>query len=87
MKREGGLITRGEEERKGGEDGKTGAGLNESPKGIKWSAVPLPCLTKVFQFDGFWFSLLKQGNGPGRGRSPVEWGDFPSIRPSPPRRP
>ena len=22
------------------------------------------------------------GSGPGRGRSPVEWGDFPSVRPS-----
>ena len=22
----------------------------------------------------------KQGSGPGRGQSPVEWGDFPSIR-------
>ena len=21
------------------------------------------------------------GSGPGRGRSPVEWGDFPSVRP------
>ena len=25
---------------------------------------------------------MKQGSGPGRGRSPVEWGDFPSVRPS-----
>ena len=49
------------------------------PEGIKWPAVPLPCLTKVFQFVGFEFSLLKQGSGHGRGRSPVEWGDFPSI--------
>ena len=24
----------------------------------------------------------RQGSGPDRGRSPVEWGDFPSIRPS-----
>ena len=23
-----------------------------------------------------------QGSGPDRGRSPVEWGDFPSIHPS-----
>ena len=23
---------------------------NQSPKGIKWSAVPLPCLTVVFYF-------------------------------------
>ena len=30
----------------------------------------------------------RQGSGPDRGRSPVEWGDFPSVRtfvrPSPP---
>ena len=26
---------------------------NQSPKGIKWSAVPLSCLTIVFQFVGF----------------------------------
>ena len=24
----------------------------------------------------------KQGSGPNRGRSPVEWGDFPFVRPS-----
>ena len=24
----------------------------------------------------------KQGSGPDRGQSPIEWGDFPSIRPS-----
>ena len=24
----------------------------------------------------------RQGSGPDRGRSPVEWGDFPSVRPS-----
>ena len=24
----------------------------------------------------------KQGSGPDRGRSPVEWGDFPYVRPS-----
>ena len=23
----------------------------------------------------------RQGSGPDRGRSPVEWGDFPSVRP------
>ena len=23
---------------------------------------------------------VKQGSGPNRGRSPVEWGDFPSVR-------
>ena len=26
------------------------------------------------------------GSGPGRGRSPVEWGDFPSVRSSVPPR-
>ena len=25
---------------------------------------------------------VKQGSGPDRGRSPVEWGEIPSIRPS-----
>ena len=24
----------------------------------------------------------RQGSGPDRGQSPVEWGDFPSVRPS-----
>ena len=24
----------------------------------------------------------RQGSGPDRGRSPVEWGDFPFVRPS-----
>ena len=45
--------------------------VNQSAKGIKWSAVSLPC-----------FSLLtfgKQGSGPGRGQSPVEWGDFTYV--------
>ena len=28
------------------------------------------------------FSFGKQGSGPDRGRSPVEWGDFPYVRPS-----
>ena len=27
-------------------------------------------------------SFGKQGSGPNRGRSPVEWGDFPYVRPS-----
>ena len=46
--------------------------VNQLAKGIKWSAVSLPC-----------FSLLtfgKQGSGPGRGQSPVEWGDFTYVR-------
>ena len=59
-------------------------GTNTPQSGTKWSAVPLPCLTIVFQFVGFEFSLLKQGSGLGRGRSPVEWGDFPSVRTSVP---
>ena len=44
---------------------------NQFPKGIKWSAVPLP-----------YFSLLafgKQGSSPDKGQSPVEWGDFPYV--------
>ena len=31
-----------------------------------------------------WVRHAFLGSGLGRGRSPVEWGDFPSIRPSPP---
>ena len=35
----------------------------------------------------FWVKVgLKRGSGPDRGRSPVEWGDFPSVRPSVPPR-
>ena len=31
----------------------------------------------------FWVKVeLKRGSGPDKGRSPVEWGDFPSVRPS-----
>merc|ERR1712082_20909 len=31
----------------------------------------------------FWVKVgLKRGSGPDRGRSPVEWGDFPSVRQS-----
>ena len=28
------------------------------------------------------FNGGKQGSGPDRGQSPVEWGDFPFVRPS-----
>ena len=28
----------------------------------------------------FGFHGGRQGSGPNRGRSPVEWGDFPSVR-------
>ena len=28
------------------------------------------------------FHRGRQGSGPNRGRSPVEWGDFPFVRPS-----
>ena len=46
------------------------------------------CFFKVL--DGCWILFLGAGwvldaflgSGPGRGRSPVEWGDFPSIRTS-----
>ena len=54
---------------------------NTPPSGTKWSAVPLPCLTITSQIVGFKFFGLEQGSGPGRGQSPVEWGDFPSVRP------
>ena len=54
--------------------------LNQLPKGIKWSAVPLSCSTFLGSLGG------KQGSGPNKGQSPVEWGDFPyvcsSVRPS-----
>ena len=46
---------------------------NQSPIGIKWSAVPLPCSTFLSFHRG------KQGSGPNRGQSPVEWGDYPYI--------
>ena len=51
--------------------------FNQSPKGIKWSAVTLPCL--------YWsrYSIGKQGSGPDRGQSPVECGDS-DIPPSGP---
>ena len=29
-----------------------------------------------------YFHGVRQGSGPNRGRSPVEWGDFPSVRSS-----
>ena len=41
---------------------------NKWPKGIKWSAVPLPCST---------FSLVFMGAG--RAAAPIEWVDFPFI--------
>ena len=46
-------------------------------KGIKWSVVPLPCFS-------LWpkSSFGKQGSGPDRGQSPVEWEDFPYVCPS-----
>ena len=37
----------------------------------------LPLLYFLLGFHGG-----RQGSGPDRGRSPVEWGDFPSVRPS-----
>ena len=30
------------------------------------------------------YTNVKQGSGPDRGRSPVEWGEIPSVRPSVP---
>ena len=52
---------------------------NQSPKGIKWSAVPLACLTR--NFNEFFLRILgrKQGSRPDNGQRPVEWGDFPSV--------
>ena len=44
--------------------------LNQLPKGIKWSAVPLPCSTFLGSLGE------KQGSGPNRVQSPVEWGIF-----------
>ena len=43
------------------------SGKNQLPKGIKWSAAPLPCSTH-FGFHGG-----KQGSVPKRGQSPVEF--------------
>ena len=39
---------------------------NKSPKGIIWTAVPLPCL--VSNIGSLWW----QGSGPDRGQCPVE---------------
>ena len=48
-------------------------------KDIKWSAVPLPLFIRLKLFH------LKQGSGPSRGRSPVEWEEIlPSVCPLPP---
>ena len=47
--------------------------INQSPKGIKWSAVPLPCSTFLSFHGG------KQGSSLNKGQSPVEWGDFPYV--------
>ena len=52
---------------------------NQSPKGIKWSAVHLPCSTCVCIEFFLCFCGEKQGSSPDRGRSPIKWGDFPSI--------
>ena len=59
-------------------------GLDQSHKGFKWSAVPLPCST--FVLNEFFLCFLggEQGSGPKRGGRPVEWGDFSclSVHPS-----
>ena len=51
---------------------------NQSPKGIK-SAVSLPYSSFLGSHGG------KQGSGPNRGQSRVEWGDFVSVHSFPPR--
>ena len=58
--------------------------MNQLPKGIKWSVVPLPCSTCVCIEFFLCFCGGKQGSGPDRGQSPVEWGDFPYVRTSVP---
>ena len=49
----------------------------QSPRGIKWS-LALP-----YCFYGFFFSYFNRSRAaaPVGGRSPIEWGDFPSVRP------
>ena len=38
-----------------------------------------PCPASLYWLRS---SFKKQGSGPDRGRSPVEWGNFPYVRPS-----
>ena len=45
----------------------------QSPKASKWSAVPLPCHYLLV-------ISIEAGQRPGRGRSPVEWGEIPSVQ-------
>ena len=54
--------------------------MNKLPKGIKWSAVPLPNSTFLGFLEG------KQSSGPNRVQSPVEWGD-PARPETQPARP
>ena len=44
------------------------------PKASNGQRLPCPALLSS------WFSWGRQGSSPNRGRSPVEWGDFPSVR-------
>ena len=68
--------------------GESGQRLTSRPKASNGQRFPCPALYLPRT------SIGKQGSGPDRGRSPVEWGDFlyvcpsvrplPSVRPSPP---
>ena len=51
--------------------------LTSRPKASSGQRYPCPASL-------YWHrsSFGKQGSGPDRGRSPVEWGDFPYVRPS-----
>ena len=57
----------------------SGGGGFYAPPSYLLQIAPKPFMTGYFHF---------LGSGPDRGRSPVEWGDFPSVRsyvrPSPP---
>ena len=53
---------------------------NQSPKGMKWSAVPLPCPT-VFSYCFFLVILMEAGQRPWQGTKSCRMGRF-SVRPS-----
>ena len=45
-------------------------------------SISLALLYFYFEMTFSWFAWGEQGNSPDRGRSPVEWGDFPYVRTS-----
>ena len=53
--------------------------LNKTSRPKASSGQRYPCPASLYWRRS---SFGKQGSGPDRGRSPVEWGDFPYVRPS-----